>query len=350
MDENVLVSVVVPAYNSENFIAECLESLISQTFSNLEIIVVDDGSTDRTLEICRAYTYRDDRIKVLTHKNCGVSASRNEGILGCTGDYIIFIDADDYVEKDIVESYLDAYRLWEGKDVAFINCGMYIDNDVNKRVGSRVSVLETAHGYLEGEDYLLGRSSSATLAWLKLFNYVTNKCYRMDIIKENNICFDKNIHVAEDLKFNLDYLSACTGYIGMANKPLYHHVKRTENSLSIAYHADDMDHTKAVYDYFITWISSERGASEDNIMVVKSLYVNDWINRLTAMYACKCKDSDSTEIKKKLKKEIMSSKFRKMTREVYRAGKMSKIKYYSLKTGTFGVFWFFRSIYQLSKG
>lgn len=100
------VSVIVPVYNVESFVAKCIESIMNQEYRNLEIILVDDGSTDNSGEICDAFAKKDNRIRVLHKRNAGVSAARNTGIEACTGDYICFVDGDDYVMPDYVEYML----------------------------------------------------------------------------------------------------------------------------------------------------------------------------------------------------------------------------------------------------
>lgn len=107
LNENCLVSVIVPVYNVGNYVSKCIQSIREQTYSNLEIILVDDGSTDNSGVICDEYEKKDIRIKVIHKKNAGVSAARNTGIDRCTGDYICFVDGDDYVMPDYVGYMLE---------------------------------------------------------------------------------------------------------------------------------------------------------------------------------------------------------------------------------------------------
>ena len=100
------VSIVVPVYNAKNYIKRCIESLVCQTYHNLEIILVDDGSSDGSEKICDEYAKEDDRIKVIHKKNSGVSDSRNAGIEAADGDYILFVDSDDYINENTVEDNL----------------------------------------------------------------------------------------------------------------------------------------------------------------------------------------------------------------------------------------------------
>ena len=350
MESGFLVSVVIPTYNAEKFIRECLDSAIRQTYRNIEIIIVDDGSTDSTLAICKAYADGDNRIRIFTHPNTGVSATRNRGIRHAKGDYIVFFDADDRPEKDLIQSYMYANDQWIDREVAFILCGMFFDNVYNKHVDNAVSILESEHGYIRGENYLLSRSAAATLSWLKLFNFVTNKLYDLKLIREKGIAFDPEVKIGEDLKFNLDYLENSEGYIGMINRPLYHYIKRSDDSLSITYHEGDLEDTKEIYRRLIGWESAQAGVTDDNLSLIKGIYITDWVSRMTAMYESHHRDELRYTVKKTLRNELRSKEFQETLDEVYKARKISMIRYYSLKIGSFEVFFFLRGIYQLLKG
>ena len=122
MNNNELISVIVPVYNVEKYLEQCIESIINQTYKNLEIILIDDGSTDNSGKICEKYAKRDQRIKVVHQKNSGVSSARNTGIDFSTGKFINFIDSDDYIEKDMIE-YLYNMIQTERADISM--CSAY---------------------------------------------------------------------------------------------------------------------------------------------------------------------------------------------------------------------------------
>lgn len=104
------ISVIIPVYNVEKFLPQCLDSIIHQTYTNLEIIIVDDGSTDNSCEICKKFATHDKRIKIIHQKNAGVSAARNNGLSHATGDYIHFMDSDDYIDLDYYEKMITANK------------------------------------------------------------------------------------------------------------------------------------------------------------------------------------------------------------------------------------------------
>ena len=100
MDERYKISVIVTVYNNQQYLTRCLQSIITQTYHNLEIILVDDGSTDGSLAICEKYRQKDSRIRLLYQTNQGVAVARNRGLDAATGDYLCFVDDDDFVDKD----------------------------------------------------------------------------------------------------------------------------------------------------------------------------------------------------------------------------------------------------------
>ena len=127
-----MISIIVPVYNTEAYLPQCIESLICQTYKDIEIILVDDGSTDDSLRICDGYQKKDVRIKVLHQKNAGVVNARKAGLYMAAGEYIAFVDGDDWVEPDMYECMYQ--KLFE-QDVDVVMCGRFEDTgEVCKKV------------------------------------------------------------------------------------------------------------------------------------------------------------------------------------------------------------------------
>lgn len=130
MDEkNVgLISVIIPVYNVENYIGRCLNSIVGQTYRNLEIIAVDDGSRDCSRAICESFAKRDNRVRVIAKENGGVSSARNKGLAAANGEFVAYVDADDYVKPDYFEVLYSEVKK-TGADIACCGCELYIDGE-----------------------------------------------------------------------------------------------------------------------------------------------------------------------------------------------------------------------------
>lgn len=128
---NVLVSVIIPVYNVEKYLEKCIESIVCQDYPNLEIIIVNDGSTDKSGTIVDTYAKKDERIKVISQPNSGLSAARNVGVSYSSGDYIMFVDGDDFISHDMVSRLLDVSRL-SGADYVCSESKNFIDGDDQK--------------------------------------------------------------------------------------------------------------------------------------------------------------------------------------------------------------------------
>lgn len=114
------ISVIVPVYNVEDYLEECINSILGQTYKNLEIILVDDGSTDNSSKICDIYEKKDKRIKVIHKENGGLSSARNEGLKYRTGEYISFVDSDDFIDKTMYEKLYSAIKKYDADVVRVI--------------------------------------------------------------------------------------------------------------------------------------------------------------------------------------------------------------------------------------
>lgn len=197
------VSIIVPVYNSELYVKECLESLLDQTYKNIEIILIDDGSKDKSYEICKIYAKKDCRIQLYHQENIGVSKTRNNGIEKATGKYILFVDSDDYCEAEMIENAVENVK----DDMLYIWC--YTEIYKNKAIPIKFSQkVDMDNLYKVFSSTLIGSSC--------------NKIFSLDIIKKNNLKFEEDIYNAEDLLFVLTYLQFVKN-IKYEEKFLYNH-------------------------------------------------------------------------------------------------------------------------------
>ena len=220
------ISVVIPVYNAEKTIRKCLDSLIGQTYSNFELICVDDGSKDASLEICREYESKDARIRTIAQKNAGPSHARNRGLDASKGEYVCFVDSDDYVEPDYLE-YL--YKGLTEHDVDIATCGLRHEYEDGREHGR---VREFAPHVALAEEIL--RPYRDTYQ-----SFTTCKLYRRSALLRPD---GTMIHYQEDIRIGEDRLFWCEvilqnqrAWISCAKK--YHYIYH-ETSL---YHAHDYE-------------------------------------------------------------------------------------------------------------
>lgn len=218
------VSIIVTVYNIEKYISQCLESIINQTYWNIEIIVVDDGSTDRSKDICLEYEKKDKRIVVISEKNSGPSAARNLGIEHATGDYIGFIDGDDYISENMYESLVNSC-IKNNTKCSICNIATFFDGS-KPTSNIRTIKKEYASDDLKNNfAYLLGGSQS-----------VCNKLFRRDLFSK--IRFPLHT-LSEDgyVVYDLIYLAKKVSYIPLNG--YYYRMKRPNSITTGTYKSGD---------------------------------------------------------------------------------------------------------------
>ena len=197
-------SIVIPIYNTEKYIEECLNSIKYQKIESFEVLMIDDGSSDSSSDICKVFCDSDKRFKYYYKENGGVSSARNYGINKAKGKYILFVDSDDFVVNDYL-SVIDK-NLIEDKLLCFDFFDMYLGE--NKRHNSNK---------IEDEDL-----KDKILISNELGGFLFNKVFNLSIIIQNNIRFNESIHFCEDLLFVSTYLDF-ESQINYCNKPLYYY-------------------------------------------------------------------------------------------------------------------------------
>jgi len=225
---NKKVSIIVPIYNCQQYLKECLDSIINQTYNNIEIILIDDGSTDNSIVMCKYYKKIDSRIILKSHTNRGLSITRNVGLKIATGEYIVFVDADDYIEKTYVEELYNAIE--KGKNDMAV-CGYtliyhFSKYAVKKLFNEKKEDYSKKNNNIEEVIFLLEEKG--------MTNFVWNKIFKRDIIEKNNILFKKGFNPVEDIIFNFQYIKKINK-IKIIDQSLYYYRKELKNSLSSRY-------------------------------------------------------------------------------------------------------------------
>lgn len=208
---NDLISIIVPVYNVEKYLNRCIESIVSQTYKKLEIILVDDGSSDKCPQICDEWAKKDSRIKVIHKENHGVSSARNTGLINSKGDYIGFVDPDDYIEHNMYEELL--YSLKES-NMKISMCGY-----------SKIKDNEILSTYI-CDDKIISSEKLLNDIFNEIFmGVVWNKLFvrTLFINNEKQILFNENIHYCEDILILVNILNSKDN-IAIIKKPLYNYI------------------------------------------------------------------------------------------------------------------------------
>lgn len=213
------VSIIVPVYKAQDYIKKCIESIINQTYENLEILLIDDGSPDDCGMIIDDYSKNDSRIRAFHIENEGVSNARNVGIANATGTYIQFVDSDDFLENDMVEKMV---MTMESINCDMVMCGFY---DRNRSFVNEVLPVQE-NGKCQKEDYMEGILSDPYS-----FNYgvLWNKLFKKNLI-DKGVSFNNNMDFGEDFIFCLNYMEYVNA-VGIVKRCMYNYVRYNNQSL-----------------------------------------------------------------------------------------------------------------------
>ncbi|MEN8076854.1 glycosyltransferase [Clostridioides difficile] len=213
-----LVSIIIPVYNCEIYIGKCIDSVINQSYENIEIIIINDGSLDKSEDIINRYVELDNRINYIEQENLGPSVARNNGIEKSTGDYIMFVDSDDNINKFYVEKLLKKI-LNKNYDIA---CCGYID--------------ESKYGIINLNDFWNGNDSLDKEEFISCVcngvgGVLWGKVFKRETIIRNNIRMNPDLFMSEDLIFILEYCQYSNSF-GVINENLYYYNRMNDNSIS----------------------------------------------------------------------------------------------------------------------
>lgn len=267
---NTKISIIIPVYNVEKYIKRCIDSVLNQTYSNYEIILVDDGSTDLSGYICDEYSYIDKRVKVIHQNNGGLSGARDSGIKEVTGDYIMFVDSDDWIEQNTLQ-VLSKEILIGNYDLIIYGYIMEFiyDECKNVYVSPNLNIYNNAKDYVK--QYSHYRSNG-------IFGFVWNKLYKADVIKKNDIFFEEYVF-PEDVFFNFKFLPYCKN-IKVIDNVLYHYIHQSMQTLSKTQRNEPYT-SNNMYDKTVQFLK-EMQCYEINEQYVSSFYTSALINYISS--------------------------------------------------------------------
>lgn len=285
-----VISVIVPCYNIDAYLPKCIESILAQTMTDFELLLIDDGSLDNTLEVCQTYQKKDARIRIFTHPNQGVSYTRNKGILEANADILAFIDGDDYVKPDYLEKLYAAYQegIWPICGMINVKKGKEIENVNYSQLLKRFS----------GHDI-----DNTNLLYLLKYDSFSSPCVRLysrSIIQSNQLTFDTKVSYQEDLIFNVAYSQyikrvKCINYFG------YYYIEHS-NSSSSAYHKH-FDHLPALLQKLLPLVQN----SEEK-KILEEFFFHTILRKIINLFHAKSPLSDFKKYKE-LKALVQSEEY-----------------------------------------
>lgn len=226
MNQAPKVSVIVPVYKAENYLHKCVDSILAQTFTDFELLLIDDGSPDLSGEICDQYAAADSRVRVFHKPNGGVSSARNCGLDNACGEWVMFVDADDWIDEDSINKVLHITTN-NNADICFFEF-MIVSKSIEKSPFSFCSICGNKYFKI-----FAGKNECAiAIAQIEkslAFGYTCNKLFKNSIIKQNNIRFDNRFSIQEDHLFTFSYIKNVSKIV-VTTYALYYYVMN-ENSL-----------------------------------------------------------------------------------------------------------------------
>jgi len=233
--KNELISIIVPIYNSEQYLEECIDSIISQTYRNLEIILVDDGSTDSSGEICDEYIQKDYRIRVIHKENGGSQEARSAGVAMAKGTFIGFVDSDDWIDADMYENL---YKNIGSFDLATSGLWHYdISGARNKIVDAFEAGIYDGQSKYVCENLIVFAGDTEGGMFGGILNSVHNKLFKASIIKKCYELVNVNINYGEDLLFTIVYALRCKKIV--VTHECYYHYRYNSSSM---WHKKNLDY------------------------------------------------------------------------------------------------------------
>lgn len=297
-----LISIIIPVYNVEEYISDCIESVLKQTYNNIEVIIVDDGSTDNSKEIALSYSIKDNRVKVLSQKNMGASVARNRGIEESTGKFIMFFDSDDILEKNGIDILYNEII----KNNCDISIGDWINIDENNN-------LLGSHDMKNKE--LFKKSKLYSNKEILLFSFFdpvpSNKLFKKEIISKYKLKFAE-VAIGQDLNFFLKYIIHCDK-VKLINKRIFKYRIRS-GSISRTYSIKILEIIKSFEDIQKYYINNGKFEEYKNELYSWKVHHLNWqINKIRLM--------DKIEDRKKI-----ISEFKKNTKDISRKNMINNIE------------------------
>ncbi len=242
------ISVIVPVYNKEKYLNQCIQSILTQTYKNIELILVDDGSTDKSGDICDEWAKNDARVVVIHQKNGGVSKARNVGLEKAAGNWVSFIDSDDWLSDSLYSDAMQAIEKWEPDLIEFGYVFTSKEGGVLRGSMHCLPKMQPIDRKTIYEDIISRMVHIKPMDDAYLPTWIWNKLYKTDIIRENGIRFDPSIHLWEDGIFTVEYMQYVNSLVCLDGN--YYNYRDTPGSLSKEHDPKIFEYIETIYEKY----------------------------------------------------------------------------------------------------
>lgn len=306
------ISVIIPVYNVEQYLRECLDSVVNQTLKDIEIICVNDGSTDNSLQILEEYAQKDNRIKIINKENRGLASARNKGLEYATGDLIYFLDSDDYIESDLLESAINIFKDFN-VDFYCFSSKPFVDGNVMQSFDDMADYIKVLKNGLVDVNYDVILNTNI---------HVWNKIFKKDFIKNNNLHFIEGL-LYEDIYFMWMY--AFLSKKAYFDTTIRHHYRMRDTS--IMEKATQNKTLKTGIDHLLNWYEILK-----TISINENLFLINYTNlcKLLDIYTFRTyemvPDNDRIYVEKLKQKYLYELNYTKSIREINNEDSISKIQ------------------------
>lgn len=314
-NENMLISIVIPVYNVEKYLKTCIESVLDQTYRDIEIILVDDGSTDSSGSICDEYAKKDSRITVIHKKNRGLGLARNSGMELVKGSFVTFLDSDDYISSTNIQELAEIVEK-EGADTVL---GGFSRVDVDGNVLAKEAYDFKIYSDKEVQSNFFPRlMGSSPTHKDSIRPSVWNSMYSMDIIRKNNILFkSEREYAAEDIVFDIEYYRYAQKVVTISTASYNYRV--TPGSLTQKYRPDRFDKSVFLYKYIFARLKELGYSGNASVRAARQLFV---YTRMAIKQEVICRDRKFSEKYKQIRR-IINDKFLRSVISNYPVEKLS---------------------------
>lgn len=272
------ISVIVPVYNAEKYLRRCIESILTQTFTDFELLLIDDGSKDNSLHICEEFAKNDSRIRVFHKKNGGVSSARNVGLDNINGKWLAFIDSDDIIEQDYLYNLII-----KSDEVDFVICGYKQIGKQNKIVIYHEAI------YDMNSKKEMSFFDKSELEAQSLFYCPWRKLYKSDIIKKHNIKFETNIFLGEDTCFIISYINYVNKIRTIKSTSYTYELPYNPNKYSMNF--DEFESHIETFDSYLSTLERYKDLKFNKIRAMMyGVYLSKYISYLMTLDAALFKD------------------------------------------------------------